>query len=72
MLAGMAESYEVQLERVQTLIGRIEESGVQGYSVGGQTYTKADLKTLYDRETVLLRRIKRRQDDGSRAAEVEE
>jgi len=66
----MAESLQTQLDRVQTLIGKIEDSGLQGYSIGGQTYTKADLNTLYGREKGLLRRIGRSRDNGRRVAEV--
>ena len=43
------ESTETQLERVQAAIAAIE-SGSQSYSIGGRTLTKADLKTLYERE----------------------
>ncbi len=43
------ESTETQLERVQAAIAAIE-SGAQSYSIGGRTLTKADLKTLYERE----------------------
>ena len=66
----MAESLQTQLDRVQTLIGKIEENGLQGYSVGNESYTKADLRVLYDREERLLRRIGRSSDDGRRVAEV--
>jgi hypothetical protein len=43
------ESTETQLERVQAAIAAIE-SGSQSYSIGGRAMTKADLKTLYERE----------------------
>ena len=68
----MAESLQTQLDRVQTLIGKIEENGLQGYSVGGATYTKADLEALYRREERLLRRLGRSRDNGMRVAEVGE
>lgn len=46
------ETLETQLERVQKAIAMIE-SGAQEYSIGRRKLTKADLKTLYDREASL-------------------
>lgn len=46
------ESYQVQLERVQAAIAAIE-SGAQSYAVEGRQFTKADLRTLYEREKYL-------------------
>lgn len=50
------ETYEEQLERVQGAIRAIE-SGEQSYSVGGMSLTRADLKTLYDREAYLMGKV---------------
>jgi hypothetical protein len=41
-----------QLESVQAAIAIIEE-GSQEYQIGGRRATRADLKTLYDREAQL-------------------
>jgi hypothetical protein len=46
------QSYSEQLESVQAAIAAIE-GGAQSYTSGGKTLTKADLKTLYDREKYL-------------------
>jgi len=46
------ESYQVQLERVQASIAKIE-SGAQAVSYDGRSLTRADLKTLYEREAQL-------------------
>ncbi len=54
------------------MIGEIEESGFQGYSIGGATYTKADLKVLYDREEDLRLRITRSTADGRRVADLKQ
>lgn len=52
------ESYTAQLERVQTAIATIEAAdGGQAVGADGQTLTRADLKTLYDREAWLRRRV---------------
>lgn len=52
------ESYATQLERVQTAIKKIEEGG-QSYSVEGNAFTRADLPTLYKRETELRGMVER-------------
>lgn len=44
------ESYADQLVRVQTLIAAIEGSPNQSTTILGRTFTKHDLRTLYDRE----------------------
>ncbi len=45
-----------QLRRVQLAIAKIEE-GAQEYTIGNRRLTRADLKTLYDRETALQNQI---------------
>lgn len=47
------ETIEQKLERVQAAIRKIEEGG-QAYSSDGTQLTRADLKTLYEREKELL------------------
>jgi len=54
----MAETLASQLASVQAAITAIE-SGAQSASINGRQLTRADLKTLYDREASLLRRIDR-------------
>lgn len=54
----MAKTLSSQLDTVQTAIERIE-SGAQSVLVDGVTITRANLKTLYDREAHLLRKIER-------------
>lgn len=54
----MAESYSTQLDRVQTAIAAVE-SGAQAYDVAGRSLTRADLSTLYKRETYLRGRVAR-------------
>ncbi len=44
------KTYTEQLEAVQTAIAKIE-AGAQSYSVEGNAFTRADLATLYKRET---------------------
>lgn len=46
------EMMERQLRRVRIAIARIEE-GAQEYTIGNRRLTRADLKTLYDREKAL-------------------
>lgn len=45
-----------QLEEVQTAISAVMSG--QSYSISGRSLTRADLKTLMEREEVLLRRYK--------------
>lgn len=45
-----------QLRRVQLAISRIEE-GAQEYIIGNRRLTRADLKTLYQRETELQNKL---------------
>lgn len=59
------ETYQVQLERVQGAIAAIE-SGAQSYSVAGRSFTKADLKTLYERETWLRGQVAKESRGGIR------
>ena len=62
-------TYEEQLEQVQTAIAAIE-GGAQSWSISTsqstRTYTRADLKTLYDRERFLELKIERRKRGGVR------
>jgi hypothetical protein len=51
-----AENDVAELALVRAAINAIL-SGAQDYQIGGQRVTKADLKTLYDREEVLRGRI---------------
>lgn len=46
------ETIKQQLRRVRLAISRIEE-GAQEYTIGNRRLTRADLKTLYDRENAL-------------------
>lgn len=45
-----------QLDSVQAAIAAIEFGG-QSYAIAGRTYTRANLKELYDREERLHRKI---------------
>jgi len=49
-------TYAEQLVSVQAAIAAIE-SGAQSYSIAGRSLSRADLKTLYDREAWLLARV---------------
>lgn len=46
------ETIKQQMRRVQMAIARIED-GAQEYTIGNRRLTRADLKTLYDRENAL-------------------
>lgn len=61
----MAEATSVQLDRVQQAIAAIE-GGAQAFTVLGRTYQRGDLKTLYEREEQLLRRLSQESRGGSR------
>lgn len=67
------ESYQTQLERVQTAIAAIE-GGAQSYSIstelGSRSYGKADLSTLYAREKELRTRAAREARGGIRVRGV--
>ena len=52
------ESLETQLERVQAAIAAIE-TGAQEYKIANRRLTRADLATLYARETSLKSQIAR-------------
>lgn len=56
------KTYTEQLESVQAAIAAIEE-GAQSYTIqtpgGSRTVTRADLKTLYDREERLMPKAQR-------------
>ena len=57
------ETLETQLERVQTAIAAIE-SGAQSYRIDNRQLTRADLATLYARESSLKAAIARRDGDN--------
>lgn len=65
----MAESYAVQLDRVQAAIASIE-SGNQSYTILGRSFTKADLQTLYDREQRLIGQVARAARGGFKAQRI--
>ena len=50
------ETIKQQLRRVQMAIARIED-GAQEYTIGNRHLTRADLKTLYDRENALQNKL---------------
>lgn len=54
-----------QLTSVQAAISKIE-SGAQSYGEDGRTLTRADLKTLYERERELLTRQRLESGSGGR------
>ena len=54
----MTETHAEQLVRVQAAIAAIE-SGAQSASYDGRTVTRADLRTLYERERHLRRMVAR-------------
>jgi hypothetical protein len=54
----LAETLETQLDRVQAAIAAIE-SGAQSYQIANRRITKADLATLYARESSLKSQIAR-------------
>ena len=57
------KSYSQQLEEVQAAIAKIEEGG-QAYNVEMYGLTRANLKTLYDREQYLRRMVEREENGG--------
>lgn len=57
------ETLQEQLLRVQKAIAKIE-SGVQSYHIGNRNITRADLKTLYDRENQLKATIAAEENGG--------
>ena len=57
------ETLETQLERVQTAIAAIE-SVAQSYRIDNRQLTRADLATLYARESSLKAAIARRDGDN--------
>lgn len=56
------DTLENQLERVQKAIAAIEE-GAQEYQIDNRKISKADLSTLYKRETALKNEIARQNGD---------
>jgi hypothetical protein len=54
----VADSLAVQLERIGAAIATIE-GGMQSYTVSCNSFTKADLKLLYEREKSLSSAIAR-------------
>jgi len=63
------KTYSEQLEEVQTAIATIE-AGAQAYSIGNRSLTRADLKTLYDREK-WLRKMADRETNSSSGVKVQ-
>lgn len=63
------ESYQTQLERVQTAIAKIE-NGAQSYQINGRSLTRADLGELYDREKWLRKMAGRESNNGIRVKGV--
>lgn len=61
----MADSDQTKLDRVQAAIAAIENNG-QDVTYNGKRVTKADLKTLYDRESYLESKIARAELGGIR------
>lgn len=59
------KTYSEQLEEVQTAITKIVTLG-QSYTIEGRTLTRADLRTLYDREKVLMPLAAREASGGAR------
>ncbi|RKY23748.1 MAG: hypothetical protein DRP62_05265 [Planctomycetota bacterium] len=64
----MAKTLAEQLSSVQTAIEKIETKG-QSVSFDGTSYTRANLKDLYEREKSLLRRIAHQSTHGRTVAE---
>jgi hypothetical protein len=62
-------SYSDQLVSVQAAIATIEGSN-QSYTLLGRTFSKADLKTLYDREKWLRTKVAREAAGGIRVQRV--
>jgi hypothetical protein len=65
----VAESYSIQLDRVQAAIAAIE-GGNQSYTVQSRTFTKADLQTLYQRERWLRSQVAKQANGGIRTQRV--
>lgn len=59
------EDYSTQLERVQAAIAAVEERG-SAISAEGRSLSRADLATLYERETYLRRMVNRASTGGIR------
>lgn len=59
------ETLREQLTRVRTIIADIETNGYTSLGIDGKTFTRLDLKTLYDRETYLKGEIEAYEDDDS-------
>lgn len=57
------KTYAEQLEEVQATISRIEQTG-QAYGINNRSLTRADLKTLYEREQWLRTRAAREANGG--------
>lgn len=57
------KSYSQQLEEVQNAIAQIETGG-QAYNVEMYGLTRANLKTLYDREQYLRKMVDREENGG--------
>lgn len=60
------KTYTQELEEVQAAIGAVL-SGAQSYAANGRSLTRADLKTLYEREKFLRTMSARETENGGRA-----
>ena len=65
----MAETLAAQLTRVQAAIAAIEDGAQSITAEDGRSLTRADLKTLYEREKGLLRRVDHESTHGKTLAE---
>ncbi len=54
----MAKTYAEQLDDVQNAIFAIE-SGAQQFQINNRMLTRANLKTLYEREIYLMKQVNR-------------
>jgi hypothetical protein len=65
----LAETFAVQLDRVQQAIAAIE-SGSQSFTILNRSFTQADLATLYRRERELKSAIARQTRGGIRVQRI--
>lgn len=59
----MSDDLQTKLDRVRAAIEAVETGG-QSVSYEGRNVSKADLKTLYDREAYLEQRVARKNRGG--------
>ena len=64
----MAQTYAEQLDSVQAAIAKIEAGG-QSATILGRTVSRADLRTLYDREAWLRKMVARSERGGIRVSQ---